>query len=210
METRLALKQALGVPLLTFPTLFIKGALLGGLDQLRETLASGRFDDLLQAPRQAFPGALAAFHDPVKLLVGPRGQHWYCFQLHVYANLVRAISAVHVLLFSIFLALQATWPVVAAILLWVVAVDLFVFVLTGPTPFAPVGTLTTMLVWRFRGNAVNSLAYKFVFGYYIFSILLLLLCRPSLHSEECVTGGAARNLVVGLLINSVLLAILRF
>merc|ERR1719336_1016707 len=113
-------------------------------------MAVGSFDEMLKAERRAFPSRAP---DPVRLLVGPTGQPWYQFQVKVYSTWVRAVSVLHVLFMAVVLATLPTQPMVAKALAWVMAVDIVIFEVLGPTPLAPVSTLAVLLVWRFRGSA---------------------------------------------------------
>lgn len=200
--------SALKVPLLTFPTIFIRGSYLGGMDQLIDAESSGRLDELLRSERVHFPGTATMAIDRLKLCTGPRGQPWYCFQLHAYANFVRVVSAFHVLLFAIWLGVASTVADVAMGIALAIIFDLAVFVILGPTPLAPLCTLATALAWRFRGDAVSSLPYKVVFGVYVFGLSSVLLCGD--RYSECAARTTSRLTISGLLTNSALLAILRF
>lgn len=186
--------------------IFVNGAFLGGFDQLSDALASGHFNELQKTQRQSFPG-LASVPDPIKLFSGARGQPWYYFQLHVYANWLRALSAVHVLIFALCAALSDSSPAFVQGALWLVIADLALFILLGPTPLAPLGTLATLVVWRFRGNAVTSLIYKFVFVSYIFAFGGALLCSEG--GAACVGRGPMNGALGSLLLNSSFLAVLR-
>eukprot|EP00747_Dinoflagellata_sp_TGD_P195846 gnl/TRDRNA2_/TRDRNA2_65132_c0_seq1.p1 gnl/TRDRNA2_/TRDRNA2_65132_c0~~gnl/TRDRNA2_/TRDRNA2_65132_c0_seq1.p1 ORF type:complete len:194 (-),score=14.06 gnl/TRDRNA2_/TRDRNA2_65132_c0_seq1:113-694(-) len=193
--------------MLTFPAVFVRGAFLGGLEQLRDVVSTGRLNDLLLAPRQSFPSDVGLVDDPVKLLTGPRGQRWFTFQLHVYGNFVRMLSLLHVVLFAIILAVHDVAPGLVTGVLWVIVADLAIFTLTGPTPVAPICTLVTLFVWRFRGNAVTSLPYKAIIGAaYIYGIATTLACSGS--TDSC-NGGLTRNIGI-LLLNSTFLAFFRF
>lgn len=198
--------SALRLPILSFPAIFVNGAYLGGFDQLSDALATGFFTELQLSNRQPFPG-LASVPDPIKLFSGARGQPWYHFQLHVFANFIRALSAVHVIIFALCAVLSSSTPAFVQGALWLVIADLAIFVLLGPTPFAPLCTLVTLAVWRFRGNAVTSLIYKFVFGFYVITLGGVLLCSEG--GAACVGSGAMSAALVSLLINSALLAVLR-
>lgn len=184
----------------------MNGAFLGGFDQLSDSLASGHFVELQKTPRQSFPG-LASVPDPIKLFSGARGQPWYHFQMTVYANWLRALSAVHVILFALCAALSDSSPAFVQGTLWLVIADLAIFILLGPTPLAPLCTVVTVVVWRFRGNAVTSLIYKFVFAFYIFSFAGALLCSEG--GAACVGRGAMNAALGSLLLNSAFLAVLR-
>lgn len=195
--------------MLTFPSVFVRGAYLGGLEQLRDAAIGGDLDRYLLAERMPFPNdGAAAFADPLKLTTGARGQRWFAFQWHVFANFVRALSLLHVILFAVCLLTTALKvPTVTFIILAVVAIDLTIFVVMGPTPVAPLGTLVTCLVWRSRGNAVTSFPYKVVFAYYVYSLGVELFCGMGV---ECMQKTSATARLVGMLINSSFLAFFRF
>jgi len=176
-EIKAALKQGLGLPLLSFPAVFVRGAFLGGFEQLQDAISTDSFKDILTQPMCTFPADAAARPDPVKLWVGPRGQSWFAFQLHVYANYVRMLSLLHVVLFAVMMAISDAAPGLATGLLWLVMVDLGIFTLTGPTPLAPVSTLVSLFVWRFRGNAVTSVPYKLIMGAgYVYTMISIVTC----------------------------------
>lgn len=197
---RLGLKQALRLPLLTFPVIFVKGTHIGGSDQLHELRDSGRLDGYVKATKQPFPGTPP--EDPVKLTTGPDSTPWYCFQTQVYGNVVRAASFVQVLLLVLFQFTYQSTPVVAAAIMWLLLVDLSIFTLFGPTPIAPIWTLVTVLTWRFRGGAVSSWPYKLVF----FGGYVVPFASGMLGDGVGGLGGVA----AGLAVNSTMLAILRF
>jgi len=204
-----ALKGALRMPLLTFPTIFVRGACLGGLEQLRDAASGGDFNRYLIADWTPFPNdGGASFADPLKLTTGPRGQRWYVFQWHVFANFVRALSLLHVALFAVCLLMNALkLPSITFIIITVMVLDLIFFVILGPTPIAPLGTLVTRLVWRFRGNAAPSFPYKVVLGFYVFTLGSALLCGDGVACMEKASTIASFG---SLLINSALLAFFRF
>lgn len=213
-ETKEALKQGLGLPMVSFPAVFVRGAFLGSFEQLQDVVSTGRLDEFLIAPMADFPADASAMPDPVKLLVGPRGQRWFAFQLHVYGNFVRMLSLLHVVLFAFMLAIANAAPGLATGMLWVIVVDLAIFTMTGPTPLAPVCTLVTMFVWRFRGNAVTSLPYKAIIGAaYIFNIAGVLTCSNIFGGalfkvDKCPDDFKLR--IGGMLLNSTFLAFFRF
>jgi len=225
-EIKAALKQGLGLPMVSFPAIFVRGAYLGSFEQLQDVISTNRLNDFLIAPMCTFPADARVMPDPVKLLVGPRGQRWFAFQLHVYGNFVRMLSLLHVALFAIMLAVASAAPGLATGMLWVVVVDLTIFALTGPTPLAPVCTLVTMFVWRFRGNAVTSLPYKAIIGAaYIWNIANVLTCSNvfggvlyqidqcpkvcgSQKDQEC--PSTFKIQIGGMLLNSTFLAFFRF
>lgn len=209
------LRKELMLPLLTYPVVFVGGAYLGGADQLQEAADSGRLVELMQGPQLPFPRGVFYLPDPIRLLRGPLGQPWYCFQLHVYPNYVRLQSIVHVAIFAFAIGAPAAGLVrVAQVLLWVLIVDMAIFVALGPSPFALVSTISTIFVWRFRGGAVTSLPYKVVMGiFYIVSVLPIVICDVDGGSEESTCEkklSDAKGRLASLLTNSALLAALRF
>jgi len=197
--------------MLSFPAVFVRGAFLGSFEQLRDAISTGRLNILISAPIQTFPANASALHDPVKLLVGPRGQPWYCFQLHVFGNFVRVLSALHVVLFVIMLAVYDAAPGLAKGILCVMGVDLVIFTLFGPTPVAPICTLVTFLSWRIRGNAVTSLPYKAVIGFaYVIGILGALTCTNLMGKAPDSCSTSAKATIGTMLVNSIFLALFRF
>jgi len=196
------------MPLLNFPAIFVKGVFLGGFDALQDSVANNHFSELVAAERQS--GVRRQIADPKVLFSGPRGQPWYCFQLHVYANYIRALSLVHVVLFGLCFAASWKTPIVSNVVLWVMTVDLLVFFITGPTPLAPISTVVTLIVWRFRGNAVTSFPYKFIFFVYLYEFLEMLYCGEISPFSSCVGSDGGRGRLAGLALNSSLLAFFRF
>lgn len=197
--SRLGLKQALRLPLLSFPLIFVKGTYIGGSDQLHELKDSGRLDSYVKATKQPFPGTPP--EDPVKLFVGPNSMPWYCFQTQVYGNVVRAASFVQVLLLVLFLFTYQSTPALAGAIIWLLIFDLTIFAILGPTPIAPIWTFVTLLTWRFRGGAVSSWPYKLVFLTYVVTF------------ANGMLGAGVGSLAIGatgLAANSAMLAILRF
>jgi len=210
--------------MLSFPAVFVRGAFLGGFEQLQDVLALGRLDEMLSAPMSTFPADANSMPDPVKLTVGPRGQRWFAFQLHVYGNFVRMLSLLHVILFALMLAAGSAAPGIVTGSIWAVTADLVLFTLLGPTPLAPISTLVTVFVWRFRGNAVTSLPYKIVIGaFYIFNMATVLTCdfsgsvyRIDQCPKVCGKGGDEEcpdyfnAKIAYMLLNSTFLAFFRF
>jgi len=208
-EIKSVLQDELRQPLITFPVILVRGVYLGGFDQLQDAMESGRFDELRSGPQRHFPEGVGMIEDPMNLLVGPRGQEWYCFQLHVYANYVRMVSLFHIAFFVGAIGLSYLSPVASVLLLWIFAIDMAIFTITGPTPVALISTLATLVVWRFRGPAVTSIPYKIVMGLIYIAVLLPTLLCGIRDWHDCNMKGA-RLTLVGLILNSSLLAILRF
>lgn len=213
---RTALKSATGVALLTFPSIFIKGKFVGGGDDLAELVSKGEFARLIATPATQFlPGRdgwgeeLKA-NDVILWLKPPRNGRWYCFQLHTYANHVRGISLLHVCIFGALLGLEFSItdknqpPIATLILMYYLLFDLGLYVLFGPVPWSPLGCLVNASLWSVRDNSVTVIPYKLVFGYYVFGI------ASALWSKTPQTHSSMVSLWTGFLINSSLLAVLRF
>lgn len=206
-----ALRTTLRLPIVMFPLVFVRGAYLGSVDRLMCSMATGDFQKLLKANRQKFPSSVP---DPLRLLVGPRGQPWYHFQLHVYSNYARAISGLHVILMAIALATASHQPIVAKVAAWIMAVDCLILLVLGPTPLAPLSTLAVVLVWRFRGQAASSWSYKLRFTLYSAVLIMLML-----GIEKNVIGGVekgedfgttAKAVFGACMTNALMITVLRF
>lgn len=203
-QTKAALGRTLRVPIVMFPVIFVQGVFLGGSDQLSEALDSGLLPQLVASPRRPFPSGVFDMPDPIQLLSGPRGQPWWSFQLHVYANYVRLVSSIHVCIFALAIFFSGISAVISLVLLGGLTIDMAIFTLLGPTPLAPLSTCVTVVLWRFRGAAVTSLPYKAVMGvFYVFVLTPIILKRD-------VASAWSKGQITGLLVNSLLLAILRF
>ena len=76
---------------------------------------------------------------------------------------------------------MATVPLLALLCL-----DALLFTLSGPTPWSPLGNLSTLLVWRRRGSVAPLLPYKITFGG-----LYVLLNACCARLPPLLTGAAA-------------------
>jgi len=114
----------------------------------------------------------------------------------------------HVVLFLLcWLVAEVGSPTAAFVIIVVIVADLLVFVLTGPTPLAPLSTLVTCVVWRGRGNAAPSFPYKVIFAFYVFSLGGDLLCGKG---TECMAQASFKIRMGTLALNSSLLSVFRF
>lgn len=214
-DFRAALKAATGVPLVSFPMIFIRGVFIGGGDQLSKLVLDRRLLPALSAPRAA--GGFVAGHvewglelqraHAVQFFQVPRGGKWYCFQLNTYANLVRGISVLHVIIFGAMITLQSlqqtdTTRLAYAVLLWYFFLDLLLYIVFGPVPWSPLGCLTNLVCWRVRGNSITTIPYKVVFLAYVVTF-----------AQE-IFGGGLESMKLGIwtgyLVNSAALAVFRF
>ena len=95
-------------------------------------------------------------------------------------------------------------PILAV--LAVAGVDALIFVLTGPTPFQPLGVLATYLTWNRRGVIASAVPYKVTFAMYAVGGVLNMLCNQGVACPVSHGEGLATTL----LINSTVLAVFRF
>jgi glutaredoxin len=226
-DEREALKLALGVTgVLTYPVIFVRGVHVeGGFTELKRECESDSLEALLNAPRAPFEPTLpqlpgAGCQRP-KLLHQAGGGRWCTYHLRIYGNVLRVHAALQVGLFALSLALtRAAQPLAGAIVLIALGFDAILFCLVGNAPFSPLGLLSTVLIWQRRGAVVTATPYKVVFLYYALTCLAFLPCvlngsvadaSPS-NMTMCdgLFGQNQESLASSLLVNSTLLAILRF
>ena len=220
---RSALELTLGLPTITFPSIFVKGVFVGGADDLQELVDEGSLPELLAATSTPLQAGSVPVSEQQKRLQAPQlcrapggGRWWQPMQLTCYANQIRLVSFVHVVIFSLSLLLIVLGQNVAAIaVMSVLAVDAVIFILHGASPFGPLGVITTRLCWRWRGSAVTSIPYKVVWGIYLGTLVpMILLCG----GEDGPWSGCAENLDTAahkasltlFIVNSGSLAALRF
>jgi hypothetical protein len=160
-----ALKQATGVLLVTFPMIFVRGKFIGGCDQLSLMISSGRFPLALAAPGTIFVPGQAEWGIElqealqIQWFQGPRGGRWYCFQLYTYANMVRGISFLHVLVFAACIAAElGNLPQLSTALLWIIAVDLCIYILWGPVTIIILYYLVTLIACLKTSSGAIELA----------------------------------------------------
>jgi glutaredoxin len=152
------LKTTLGVPIMAFPAIFVRGRYIGSVDKLEDAMQSGLLDELLAMPMDP----LGKLPDPMTLTVAARGGTIFAFQRYIYGNWTRAWHLVQVLCFLAIAALvqaQVASDSLVPALVYLLLLDWVLFIVLGPVP-APLGTLCLALVWRFRGPAVPAVPYK--------------------------------------------------
>jgi glutaredoxin len=205
------LSTALNCAPITFPAIFIRGAYIGGSDELQRLVSQGSFAQQVRQPFAEFAPAAARKADSPVFCSQADGAAGLTFQLQGYGNVIRAYSLVHVVVFCLVLGLrQEGHHAASAALLVYLVVDLFLFIVNGPAPLCPTGVLVQHLVWRRRGPPTSLLPYKFVFGVYVATLVPLLSCyfkgvETASHFQDCVPAAA----LASLLVNSSSLAILR-
>jgi glutaredoxin len=157
------LKTTLGVPIMAFPAIFVRGRYIGSFDKLEDASNTGLLDELLALPMDP----LAKLPDPMKLFVAARGGSIFSFQRYLYGNWVRLWHLIQLVSFFAFLALNEMEGMSWVMTGWAyfLVFDWVVFIALGPVP-APLGTLCLLIVWKFRGPAVPAVPYKIrQFGY---------------------------------------------
>ena len=132
-------------------------------------------------------------------------------QTHVYSNVLRLWSLFHVillLLIWIFLQLNINIYIVVLII-WILTIDIFMFEILGSNPFSFLSTLSTIIIWKRRGNAVTSIPYKVVFFIYL-NALIKILYDIHFVSINSVNTNVNKILILSAIVNSSMLALTRF
>ena len=205
-----ALKRALGRQNLTFPVIFIRGEYIGGCDDLKKLIQQGSFNGKLLQPFHSFSGKQA---DASRLgVVSPckpqdfvgrsnGGEGTACtFQLKGHANVIRVYAAFQVLFFALITSLRNTGHSMACVvLLMFLIVDTCIFVLLGPSPFSPIGNISTCIAWKWHGPPTTLIPYKVVFGYYIIIIGIQVGCifKPQVYVCKSFSGSVMEQDVKG-------------
>lgn len=209
--SKAALKRTFGISTITFPMIVIEGEYYGGNDDIEVflrneqlSLATSNYgtDSALHGASVIPHSALLRARDArPQLLRTPRGRSVCTFHFDVYSNVMRSISVLHIAAFVT--SLYAPFAVTQSIIR-VVCVDLALFVLLGSNPWAPLQTGLLYAGWKMRGPSATSIPYKAVFAFYIVE-----LCRNVVFCSDEKTCAKPVHFW-GLIINSSLLAVLRF
>eukprot|EP00948_MAST-09A_sp_MAST-9A-sp1_P001093 g1093.t1 len=231
--------KMLGVPVtaLTFPVIFVKNQYVGGSDDFARLVATkgeNIIHELGPAPEfdpQRIPiePSLAKELSKPNVLLTPAREKWYHFQFYVYANVIRAISVIHVVFFALMITLfslrydnivvngtingtaaaplSSVESVVTLAFLFYFILDSTLFICFGPT-MSPFGLIATFFIWRYKGNGVPGIPYKVVFGIYIYGIMRQALC---MFDRQCKDSYAVnQGLMIANIVNSTMLVFLRF
>ena len=198
-EDRDVLCAMLGVPVLTYPVIFIRGARLeGGGEALAKLHKEGdgiSLGGLLKAERQAFlPAAVHATAHPRPLLLHQAGGgSWRGCQQRIYGNVLRGIALLQICLLAAANELHRRGMTMATVpLLALLFADALLFTLAGPTPWSPLGNLATLLVWPRRGSVAPLLPYKVTFGgLYVVLNMAALACRLANAAAQAAAPVAA-------------------
>ena len=233
-DDREALRLLLDVPVLTWPVIFVRGKHLGGGGEAVVKLdKEGSLLDLISAPRAEFtPRLISPEVLPYpRLLHHAGGGSWFGCQTRIYGNVLRGIALLQIALLLPAHELEKTGNTAAATpLLVILAVDALLFCLCGPTPWTPLGNLSTLIVWPRRGSIAPLLPYKVTFGaLYLCVNVVGLACRLVARGTDSTIGGLAvgnattptspspvcdivnsDGLVWTMVTNSMMLAIFRF
>jgi glutaredoxin len=193
------LKTTLGVPLIAFPAIFIRGRYIGSFDRLEDANNTGLLEELLAMPMDP----LGKLPDPMKLSVAARGGSILTFQRYLYGNWARVWHAVQAFSFIAIMALSRMEGTSLIITCWFyfLVFDWLVFIILGPVP-APLGTLCLAVVWKFRGPAVPAVPYKIRQFFYV-NLVNGMILDGRLNDAE-------RAVLFAHIINSSLIAFFRF
>ena len=222
-EDRDALREMLGMPVLTWPVCFFKGRFVEGGGEAIATLhkEGALIPRICEAERVAFaPLAVAPTPQSRPLLLHQAGGGpWRACQQRIYGNVLRVIALLQIALLLPAHELDRRGQTAAALpLLGLLCIDALLFVCAGPTPWSPLGCVATLLVWRRRGTVAPLLPYKVTFvGLYFLLNAGAIGCRLS----ELTTAGdyepsvvcdlvRSDGLVWTMVTNSIWLAAFRF
>lgn len=195
---RKALQAALAVRDVTFPCIFIQGVYVGGADEVSLLHQGGQLAGRIAGERVLFKVGQNTTKTSPSLCSQLAGagvedgicsstSRWYLPQIKSYGNVVRGMSAAHVLLIILVLVLSESAVAAASeagivatlVIMAVFGVDLALYILLGATPISLVGNVVTLAVWDFRGPAVPNIPYKVVFVVYVLALVnILRTCGP--------------------------------
>ena len=232
-EFRVALSRVLGMSTISFPMCYIQGSYIGGSDDVARLHSNDELTSKIQGERSPmaefgkgmiktrpmFCSMLAGSEVSVAT-TGPcdsSTSKWYCFQTKSYAQVIRMMALLQVIVILIVLGCGESNTLIgtniAIVLIAVLSIDLIIFVLLGATPLTLFGNLSKWLVWNVKGDAVPCIPYKVVFGTYILAFgRILITCNTFDTSLQCFQSNIVEyraTLIVGI-INSGALAIFRF
>ncbi len=163
---REALSAMLGLPLVTYPCVFIRGSMLPGGGEAVAELGKkpGGLAAALSAPPAKFePLAVAprTHRWPPLFLQQAGGGRWLTWQSTIYGNVLRVIALLQI---CVLVPANELWnrghTAAATPLLVLLAADALLFTLTGPTPLTPLGNVATFIVWKRRGSVAPLGPYK--------------------------------------------------
>jgi len=230
---RIGLAHALGISAVSFPTIWIQGVYVGGADataslhsrnELTSMISNQRiemapFGTGLIKTKPVFMTQLAGSHARLET-DGPcdsSTSKWYCFQTKSYAQVIRMMSFLHILIMVIALiggesnSLIGMYITTAVGL--VLLVDLVLFTTFGATPLTIFGNISTWLVWNTKGDAVPNIPYKVVFFVYILGFgSFFSTCSSYSDPLTCWQNNTLefRGGIIGSIVNSSMLAVFRF
>ena len=185
-EEREALRVMLGVDVLSWPVVFIRGAHLdGGGEAVLRLHKEGQLLQRACAPRVQFePHPVYPTVLPKPLLLHQAGGGaWRGCQTRIYGNVLRGIALLQIGLLIPAHELQKNGHTYASVpLLALLAIDSLLFCLAGPTPWTPLGNLATLIVWKRRGSIAPLVPYKVTFGALYFALNIgAMSCRLALQ-----------------------------
>jgi glutaredoxin-related protein len=226
---RKALGLALNVSEVTFPAVFVRGWYVGGSDNIRELVDTGRIATLLQGERVmddghnyiAWDKPLAEDARTPKVIFAPQPglpMNKYIvmiapfFHWHMYGNLVRYISLFHMIIMGIMIGLFSMGPELgstvmqaAKVLMIIFFIDLAALVVVGPYPISPSGLLSALVMWKYKGNIVSALPYKYIWITYLVALIPVYITLETKSDNQLVLIE-----LISFIVNSASLAVFRF
>jgi glutaredoxin len=182
------LKTALGVPLISYPAIFVKGMYIGSYDKLEDAQRNGDLQKFLSMPMNP----LAKSPDPLNLCRDARGGSIWSFQTYVNSNFVRAFHLFQIILLFVLGGLAGTGSPFALLIAYALLVDWVIFILLGPVP-SPFCTLLLAVVWKVRGPPVPAVPYKGVQLTYVVGLVLILQDNEFTLLEKLTVSGWISN-----------------
>ena len=220
MNHRFALKKILKVPAISFPIVIIDKVFHGGSDDVYEN-SKNIIDIIKDKNALSMTSGEIAWSSYIRekskfnFFTPPGGKNkasmLFCCQTKVFSNVIRMWSLFHVVCFSIILLLLnlSANPSIIAFFIWFITIDILMFELHGSNPFSILSTLSTIIIWQRRGNAVTSVPYKVVFFIYL-NALVKILYEIHFSSIAALNSNANKILILSAIINSSMLALTRF
>ena len=220
MNYRFALKKILKVPSISFPIIIIDKVFHGGSDDVNEN--SKNIIDIIKnknpLPLTSEEIAWSPYiqeKSKFNFFTPPGGKNkssmLFCCQTKVFSNVIRLWSLFHVVFFSIILLLSNlnASPSIIVFFIWFMTIDILMFEIHGSNPFSILSTLSTIIVWQRRGNAVTSVPYKVVFFIYL-TALVKILYEIHFISIGSLNSNANKISILSAIVNSSMLALTRF
>lgn len=208
-------------PRVTFPAIFIFGEWLpGGYEELKRRHNDGSLlkticqEQTVADRKRVLPlqsEEIATLPASPQLFHQAGGGPWLTFQTKIYGNVLRGIALLQIcVLLPAHLLDSDDLRNYSIPLLAILFIDSCLFVAMGPTPFAPLGVVSTCAVWQRRGSIVPLLPYKVTIFFYAVASMASILCPHTGEDASVCKLLDSDGLVYTLLFNSIYLLVFRF